>query len=240
MGSDSWAWQIAWSSDGGEALEQSCAGSGRAPAAIEGRKPRGGMIARTLFNRYVDVYEERRFWMAVDSADSWRYFYLNTDVSVTNYVRRNWSIWQRSQVMLWGSISLLLWKGLEIVSRATMGLYLIFALKQQYKNNRLLTGGREGGRGGWCRHLSFSPHVACAAGAPRSFRLHRHRSAASCTLCAAVVDGASTGSKGSNTEEVGGGGPEVTCWCQTQKNHPKKIISHITAVLSSLPTTRIL
>lgn len=49
--------------------------------------------------------------------------------------------------MLRGSISLLLWKGLEIASRATMGLYLIFALKQQYKNNRLLTGGGGGGAG---------------------------------------------------------------------------------------------
>lgn len=97
----------------------------------ERRKPLGGMIARTLFNRYVDA--ECSFWIAVDSTDSRRYFYLNTNVSgrrVTNRdVCRKWSIWQRSQVMLWGSISLLFWKGLEIASRASMGLYLISYLK---------------------------------------------------------------------------------------------------------------
>lgn len=136
---------------------------------------------------------------------------------------RKWSIWQRSQVMLEGSISQLFWKGLEIASRAAVGLYLIFTLKQQYKNNRLLTGG--------CRHLSFSPHVACAPGVPRSFRLARYRSAASCTLCTPIVLGTAQHccyTHGKQWQKQRGGGwrrprgGKVSCWCQTKKKQIKK------------------
>lgn len=125
--------------------------------------------------------------MAVDSADSRRYFYLNTNVSVTDDVRRKWSIWQRSRVMLWGSISPLLWKGLEIASRATMGLYLIFALKQQYKNNRLLTGGCGGGGAGTSHfHHMWPGRLVRRVASPLQICCQLHTLCCHCGGCSAA------------------------------------------------------
>lgn len=174
---------------------------------------------------------ECSFWIAIDSADSRRYFYSNTNVSARRVTAcemcagndqfgKDLRLWYGDPFPCYSGSA---WK---LLQDPQQGFIWFFTLKQQYKNNRLLMGA--------CRHLSFSPHVACTLGAPRTFRLGRHRSAASCTLRTPIVLGSAwhrcykhwkQWQKQRNKEEVGGGG-KVSCWCQT------KTAQHITRCCS--------
>lgn len=129
---------------------------------------------------------ECSFWIAIDSADSRRYFYSNTNASA----RRVTNCEMCAGNDQFGKDPRLCYRDLspgysgrawKLLQEPRRGFIWFLTLKQQYKNNRLLTGA--------CRHLSFSPHVACAPGVPRTFRLGRHRSAASCTLWTPIVLG---------------------------------------------------
>lgn len=129
----------------------------------------------------------------------------------------------------------------KLLQEPRLGFIWFLTLKQQYKNNRLLMGG--------CRSLSFSPHVACVPGVPRSFRLHCYRSVASCTLCTPIV--VATARRcwykhwiqwqkqwGGGWGRPRGGKGKGQLLMSNQKT--KKKPSHIAVVISPLPIIRIL
>lgn len=127
---------------------------------------------------------ECSFWIAIDSADSRRCFYSNTNVSARRVANCEMCAgndqFGKDPRLCYGDLSPgYSGRAGELLQEPRQGFIWFLTLKQQYKNNRLLTGA--------CRHLSFSPHVACAPGVPRTFRLGRHRSAASCTLWTPIV-----------------------------------------------------
>lgn len=114
------------------------------------------------------------FWIAIDSADSKRYFYSNTNVSarrVTNceMCAGNDQFGKDSRLCYRDLSSGYSGRAWKLLQEPWRGFIWFLTLKQQYKNNRLLTGGVQAplifttcGLCAWCTtHFQIGPSQIC-------------------------------------------------------------------------------